>query len=333
MKNIFNEDIYELPITEFFKEIKYLKLHRISKSFWIKKKSKEHSVKIIKALYEDILNWSDEEIINNTKFSLFNKYGLEEMIKYVYNNSLYEAINTAYPGRFKIWEVSVVPKNYWILENGIEATKWLMEEKLNWFNSNEKIKPTVSIFVKYKLGGMLQLLFDSSPYQAINTAYPKMFEPWELGNVPLKYWTMENGINSTKWLLEVKLDWFSNKNIEIKKETFEKYGLVGMLDKLFKGSTYDCLNTAYPNLFKPWELCSVPKKYWTKGNAINATKWLIECKLKWSNEEVILKLRKQTFMNNGLSGMLAKVYNYSPYEAINTAYPGRFNKNDFNTKH
>ena len=56
------------------------------------------------------------------------------MLNTCFNNSPYQAINTAYPNKFKEWEFNLVPKNFWTTEKGAEATRWLIEGS----NQNEK---------------------------------------------------------------------------------------------------------------------------------------------------------------------------------------------------
>ena len=73
----------------------------------------------------------------------------------------------------------------------------------------------------------------------------------------------------------------------------------------------------------------MPKSYWTKETAVEATIWLIEEKLKCSEEDNVKKLSQKTFYDNGLRGMLTQVFVNSPYAAINNAYPGKYAKSDF----
>ena len=112
-------------------------------------------------------------------------------------------------------------------------------------------------------------------------------------------------------------------------KSFFENGLSGMLELVFNSSPYEAINGAYPGKYKPWQLTRVPNSYWTLEKGIEATKWLIEEKLKWTDEEVAEKLRRKTFLDNKLSGMLVQVFNNSPYEAINSAYPGKYVKTDF----
>ncbi|MBQ3422015.1 MAG: hypothetical protein IJH34_10165, partial [Romboutsia sp.] len=64
-------------------------------------------------------------------------------------------------------------------------------------------------------------------------------------------------------------------------------------------------------------------------NGIKATKWLIEEKLKLTEEELKEQLSYTLFVENGLLGMLVNCFKGSPYEAINSVYPNKFKKSFF----
>ena len=102
-----------------------------------------------------------------------------------------------------------------------------------------------------------------------------------------------------------------------------------MINNVYNNSPYSAINNVYPGKYKPWQFANVPNSYWTKETAAEATRWLIEEKLKWSEEELLKKLSTKTFYDNGLIGMLNNVFDSSPYAAINNAYPGKYVKSDF----
>ena len=102
-----------------------------------------------------------------------------------------------------------------------------------------------------------------------------------------------------------------------------------MLQFCFNGSPYQALNTTYPNKFKEWEFKNVPINFWNKEKGIEATKWLIEEKLKLTDEELKEQLSVNLFKDNNLGGMLRSCFNDSPYRAINSTYPNRFKPEDF----
>ena len=90
----------------------------------------------------------------------------------IYNGSVWQAINAAYPGQFREWELKNVPGNFWNEETGIQATRWLIEEKLKWNNNDIKEKISYKVFIDNELSGMIQQVYHDSVWQAINAAYP-----------------------------------------------------------------------------------------------------------------------------------------------------------------
>ena len=323
---VFNNSPYEAINSAYPGKYKPWQFAYAPNSYW----TLEKGIEATKWLIEEKLKWTDEEVAEKLRHKTFSDNKLSGMLVLVFNSSPYEAINSAYPGKYKPWQFTRVTKSYWTLEKGIEATKWLIEEKLKWTDEKVAEKLTQKSFFENGLSGMLELVFNSSPYEAINGAYPGKYKPWQLTRVPNSYWTLEKGIEATKWLIEEKLKWTDEKVAEkLTQKSFFENGLSGMLELVFNSSPYEAINGAYPGKYKPWQLTRVPNSYWTLEKGIEATKWLIEEKLKWTDEEVAKKLRRKTFFDNKLSGMLVQVFNNSPYEAINSAYPGKYVKTDF----
>ena len=169
---------------------------------------------------------------------------------------------------------------------------------------------------------MINLLYNNSPFEAINSAYPNRFKPWELNSVPKGYWTLERGREATKWLVEVKLNGLTDNIVNtLSMRTFKRNGLRGMIATVFNDSPYKALNSVYPDKFKPWQLNSVPKHYWTLEKGIQATKWLIEEKLKLSPNCIKGNVTRNNFVENGLRGMLMTCFNKSYKKALKTTYP------------
>lgn len=98
------------------------------------------------------------------------------MVNICFDNSPYRAVDATYPNKFKPWEFKQAPMEYWTIENGIIATKWLIEEKLNFSNEDIKEKLSVNLFERYGLLGMLQTCFGCSPYRAVDATYPNTFK-------------------------------------------------------------------------------------------------------------------------------------------------------------
>ena len=284
----------------------------------------ENAKNVTKTLIEKVLKWSDDDIKEKLSANTFRKYSLTGMFIILFNASPYLAIDNAYPGKFKQWDLPSVSKKFWNMETAREATRWLIEEKLKWSDDDIKEKLSANIFEKNSLGGMLVILFNDNSYFAIENAYPGKFKPWELSGTPKYFWNLKTASDATRWLIEEKLKW-SDDDIKHKlsKNTFRKNSLGGMLAVLFNDSPYRAIENAYPGKFKPWELPSVPKKIWNVETAREATIWLIEEKLKWSDDDIKEKLSANTFIKNSLTSIIS-LFNGSPYLAIENAYPGKF---------
>ena len=62
------------------------------------------------------------------------------------------------------------------------------------------------------------------------------------------------------------------------------------------------------------------------------TRYLLEDKLGVPVAEIPKTIHKKLFYENGLTWMLGSCFDWSPYRAIDNAYPGRFHKWQFNVK-
>jgi len=81
------------------------------------------------------------------------------------------AVMEAYAGKYKMWEFKRVPAGFWSRENGIEATRWLAEEKLKLSPPEIVSGMKKSAFEKYGLLGMLAQCFDGRITEARKAAY------------------------------------------------------------------------------------------------------------------------------------------------------------------
>ena len=216
------------------------------------------------------------------------------------------------------------------ISNSVKVTKYLVEEKLKLSDEELKEQLSLKLFKDYKLGGMADICFDNSPYKVINTVYPNKFKEWDFIQTPRNFWTKEKGVEITKWLVEEKLK-LSDEELkeQLSAKLFIDNQLGGMLQNCFNGSPYQAINIAYPNKFKEWDFKMTPINFWTKEKGIEVTKWLIEEKLKLTDDEIKEHLSQKLFKDNNLAGMLRCCFNDSPYQAINTTYPNKFKPEDF----
>lgn len=99
--------------------------------------------------------------------------------------------------------------------------------------------------------------------------------------------------------------------------------------KLFKMDAID----VYKMVIEGDIITKFPDGFWrqkkSKENAQKIIRWLIEEKLKLSDEQLKEVLSINLFDNNGLSGMLQTCFNRNAYICINEVYPNRFKKSDF----
>ena len=127
----------------------------------------ENAKNVTKALIEKVLKWSDDDIKEKLSANTFRKYSLTGMFIILFNASPYLAIDNAYPGKFKQWDLPSVSKKFWNMETAREATIWLIEEKLKWSDEDVKEKLTLNTFKENSLKSMLNYLFNIDSHQPV----------------------------------------------------------------------------------------------------------------------------------------------------------------------
>lgn len=169
---------------------------------------------------------------------------------------------------------------------------------------------------------------NSPPYIALESVYPNKFKQREFRIRGM--WQGKKGKKlareATRGLIEEKLK-ISQEDIPLKvsSKTFIDNGLGGMLSKGFDHSLFRTFDNAYPNRFKKWQFKVRGIRRGVEGQeiAIESTKWLIEKILRIHYKDIPKKIDKNTFIENGLGGMLNKIYNDSVNRAIMKAYPDK----------
>ncbi|MBU3188734.1 hypothetical protein K9O30_06110 [Clostridium bowmanii] len=202
--------------------------------YWQGEQGKENAIYATKWLIEEKLKWSENEIVENLNQNVFTENHLLGMLKKAFNCTLFEAIDAAYPGKFKNWEIGThVKNNYWDKDKGVLAVKWLIEHRLKWTDTDIKENYSKQIYKDNNLYGMLQCCFNTSPFEAINTTYPNRFMEWELHNVPRKFWAShENCVKATTWLIveKLKIDISTSKQ-KLSKKHFKANNLISLYEK------------------------------------------------------------------------------------------------------
>lgn len=253
-KCIYKDDF----VISIYEDVLSGKLKKFPKDFWTCEFSKYYSKVVMSYLFFKKLNWSIQDIKDNVVFNLFKEYKLAGMIRILYGNSVYEAISELCPNDFMPWELRNAPKGYWSEETALVALEWL-KSKYN-YSDMELIQNTTKEFlVANSLGGLLAYC-NNSTYAVLKLMYGENMKPWYMTKTPRSYWTLENAIVATKWLIEEHLKW-SEKDVKerISKRVFIDAGLKGMLTVRFNDSPYEAIRNAYPGMYKAAELKNKPK--------------------------------------------------------------------------
>lgn len=133
-------------------------------------------------------------------------------------------------------ELNRFPNRFWVdpgaEQNAKEITQYFIEKILKWDANNIRKNLCEAIFRKNKLSGMLEYVFDRSPFKAIDNAYPNAFKEWEFKAAPKHIWENESKREEAiKWLL-IKVN--KDKFDELTNLDFLNNGLGGLMDYITK---------------------------------------------------------------------------------------------------
>ena len=170
-----------------YKDVLSGSLKRFPHNFWQDDQGKNFadSAIITRYLIEEILKWDDETIKQQICCKTFFTHKLKGMLCVLYGDSVYAALNrnfaTTEPKptmekseKFKQWELTCTPRNFWNLETARDATIWLFRDVLKL--SDEQILQSNSrkIFVDNGLDTMMHILFNNNASKAIENAFPEL---------------------------------------------------------------------------------------------------------------------------------------------------------------
>lgn len=310
-KRHYNVNVNMLTATEVYQQVFSGKRSRFPAGFWSEEGNIERAIEITKYFFEKILEYSREDICTKLDTQTFYKHCLCGMIKNVFNNSVFKTVDAAYPGEYKPWELKRTHSNCWnSKQRGKEAICWLIEEKLRWSDKQVCDNLTLEIFKNNGLSGMMSMLYNDSPYLAIESAYPGKYKPWELPQGYIGIWEKEERkVEAIRWLIEEKLKWnhekvclyFSNKVIKENK-------LDGLATVHYLSCPYEMLEAAYPGEYKPWQLQKTRNKFWKSDENIEEAITWLKNKCPNPNEE--------DFKENGLGGVLNHKFQNSVKNAL-----------------
>lgn len=195
------------------------------------------------------------------------------------------------------------PIGFWSMpecyDYGIACTKYLIEEVLKWDIHDVKAKLNADVFHKNKLRGMITKLYHNSTYDAINSAYPNTYKPWDIF-CPNKYWTEQTMKDALRWLYTEK---YSYNEDFIKSSYCASFLKKEGLNQLSHQPLFELLDYVFPGRFKPWELVRTPQSYWSDETKVEAVRWLYTEKYKWDRQYVLNTYCTDFLRKEGLSSI------------------------------
>ena len=113
MKKYTKEELFKMDAVDVYKMVlKRNMIKTFPKGFWQQPEAKQNAAKCTRYLIEEILRYDDETLKKKKSQSIFTKNKLAGMLITCFNNSPYEAIDNAYPNKFKEWEFKTVSRGY-----------------------------------------------------------------------------------------------------------------------------------------------------------------------------------------------------------------------------
>lgn len=146
-------------------DLKYWEFKKVPTYFWAEKENQLDFIRWI-AMKENI-DISTKEGLRKITSPIVQKYGGSRPL--LDAGGLYELLNVVAQGKYKKWEITKMAS--WSKQEIIEATKWLVEDKLN-LTPEQACGIKVADFAQYNLDGMLQRGCNHSILKALELAYP-----------------------------------------------------------------------------------------------------------------------------------------------------------------
>lgn len=263
--------------------------HAFPRGFFSDDPQKIHGKILTRYLVEEILQYTGDEVLEKIRKKAFQDYKLGGMLNLCYRSSPAEAIMDAYPERgYYVWEFHETINRFYSGEEGKEnakkAIRWLWLEKLG--NKEEDVSQNLSweLLRDHKLSSAATHAFKGSLTDLILFCFPETYEWKATSHVKNNYWTKEDGAETLRHIRR-ELQYSHNDMVEhYDREFIKEHRLYGLVQKVYKGISFDLLEDAFPGEFKRWEF-RVPPRYWSDDTVKKAIRWLVEVKLKITKEE------------------------------------------------
>ncbi|MBB3109112.1 hypothetical protein FHS18_001164 [Paenibacillus phyllosphaerae] len=218
----------------------------------------DNANRCIRYLFEEHLQFSKEQVLEQSNASFFSKWKLRGMLD-LFDGSTHKPIISAFPEwEIKPWHFKNTSKGTWnrdtireyvnevLFSNGVENKEQLLLKLNKAFLKQTGLDKIQLAFRKLKLHETMGRQ-QAGIYEFFHYCCPDwQLKVWELEFVDR--WYDEDAIEALKWLIEDRLGWSPDYAItNLKKQHFRDHGLYGLLVRRFNDSIKNAVKFAYPD--------------------------------------------------------------------------------------
>lgn len=347
-----NSNIQAIMVT--YPEVfRITEFRRVPNKYWKGEDGRKHAIAETRYLFEVEMGLTGDDLIDFIRRDLngetLSDNNLLGMLGIVYKGkgSLSRAVRDAFPELdIDDWDFKNVPQGSWSGKDAGEKAIQKIRREIGKQGIHIEDLPKLVCRKFFNRLGLQRPLkhFHSSPIEATKAAFPELrhLHDWEFRYVPNGFWQgekgRENARNATRWLvakLGISLSELPKKTCV---KMFKDNKLKTMLERVYGHYAVKAIIDAFPEeTYEIWDFQRVPRGFWQdekgRGNAIAATRDLIDNRLKIPHEELTDKVSLLLFTKNGRRGVLS-AFGESPAEAIIAAFPEEgFRREDFRCFH
>jgi hypothetical protein len=280
-------------------------------NFWNGAAAKLKALQIVKYLLVTKMKWTENDIRDSLCVATFTSNKLDDMLQKVFEGNPYFAVKSIFP-KIKPWEFKRFKGvTEWTDDLTKQAIKWLVEDKLGYKSAAEIRKVKSTDFFNNGLTELLRDKFGSNPIKALSLVYPNIFIQEEQ--------KLKQDQQSEEWKSVV-----DNRKKKAPSKKPPRKDPRSSDSKRIEDPIILYEEIQKGNILK------FPVFVWEKPeNGPILTKYMIENLLGWNDDQIKNQLTAKTFVDHRLGDMLDTLYQGDVYKAVNAAYPGRFNPEDF----
>lgn len=210
-----------------------------------------------------------DDDLKNMRREWFQERKLYSTLLQIYNGSIFQFIDAAYPNRIQPWELTTVGRKYWDnKENRDKALVWLnnkMKEEGMLDNIQEIPRIMNSTFVvSYGLSTLIKKYYKNHPYYMCKELGIEGLYTWQWNGYKGQYDKKKDRVKAIRELVEdyLKMDIedipkvFSHEYFRLASSDKYLTRFLRILQDYYNFSVYSMINEAYPNKFEEYEFPS-----------------------------------------------------------------------------